>query len=69
MTENARPSRFRFRLGTVVFVVAILALLLVVIIQQKQIGRMRQSIDAGEKEKVQMTAIIRELRDHLERHR
>jgi hypothetical protein len=26
MTENFRPSRFRFRLGTILFVVAILAL-------------------------------------------
>src|SRR4029077_9570943 len=50
MTENARLSRFRFRLGTILFVVAILALLLVVVIQQVQIGRMRQLIDAGEKE-------------------
>ena len=69
MTENARSSRFRFRLGTILFVVAILALLLVVVIQQVQIGRMRQLIDAGVKEKDQLTTIIRELRDHLERHR
>jgi hypothetical protein len=69
MTDNARPSRFRFRLSTLLFVVTILALLLVAVIQQVQIGRMRQLIDAGVKEKDQLTTILRELRDHLERHR
>ena len=69
MTENARPSRFRLRLRTMLFFVTILALLLVVVIQQVQIGRMRQLIDAGVKEKAQMTTIIREQRDFLERHR
>ena len=44
-----RPQRFRFRLGTSLLVVAILALLLVVAIEQVQIGKMRQAIDAGAK--------------------
>ena len=73
MDENRRP-RFRFRLRTLLFVIAILALLLVVVIQQVQIGRMRQQIgqmkpmiDAIPKEREQLTTIIRELRDHLER--
>ena len=46
------------------------ALLVVVVIQQVQIGRMRQSIDAQiEKKKEKLTQIVRELRDVLERHR
>lgn len=69
MVEDGQPSRFRFRLRTGLFVISILALLLVVIIQQAQIGWLRQSIDAYAKEKGQLTSIIRELRDHLERHR
>jgi hypothetical protein len=69
MMEDDRKPQFRFRLGTVLLVVAILALLLVVVIQQMQIGRMRQLIDAGVKEKAQLTTIIREQRDLLEQHR
>ncbi len=69
MTENARPSPFRFRLSTILFVVATLGLLLVVVIQQVQIGRLRQLIDTGAKEKVQLAKIIRELQDHLYRPR
>ncbi len=79
--ENARPSRFRFRLSTLLFVVTILALLLVVVVQQVQIGRMRQWIAARENERNQMrqqidrfvisqnklTEIIRVLRDRLDR--
>jgi hypothetical protein len=65
--ENARPSRFRLRLGTLLVVVVILALLIVVVIQQMQIGQMRQRIDASMKEKDQLTTIVRELRDHLNR--
>lgn len=64
----------RLRISTLLFAVAILALLLVVVTQQVQIGRMqsrigqmRQTIDADVKSKDQLTAIIRELRDHLER--
>lgn len=66
--------RKRVRLSTLLFAVAILALCLVVVTQQVQIrrmqsriGQMRQTIDADEKSKDQLTAIIRELRDHLER--
>jgi hypothetical protein len=69
MMEDDRPQRIRFRLRTLLLVVAILALLLVVVIQQVQIGRMRQLINAGAKEKAQLTDIIREQRDFLERHR
>jgi cytochrome c-type biogenesis protein CcmH/NrfG len=76
MTEHDRPRRFRFRLRTLLVVVVISALLLVVVIQQVQIGRMRQSLDAQRqsldaqmKEREKLTEIVRELRDHLERHR
>ncbi len=76
MMEDDRPQRFRFRLRTLLLVVAILALLLVVVIQQVQIGRqqaqigqMRRAIDTGLKEKDQLTTIIRELRDMVNRHR
>ena len=68
MEDNRRP-RFRVRLRTLLLVVAIVAPLLVVVIQQVQIGRMRQLIDAHGKERDQLTKIVRELRDHLERQR
>ena len=52
MIEENRLQRFPFRLGTFLFVVAILALFLVVVIQQVQIGRqqvqirqLRQNVD------------------------
>lgn len=67
MMEKNQRSRFRFRLQTILLVVAILALLLVVVIQQVQIGRMRQLIDAGTKEKAQLAKIIRELQDFVHR--
>ena len=64
----------RFRLSTLLFAVAILALLFLVVIQQVQMGRMqsqnrlmRQMIDADLKSREQLTTTIRELRDHLER--
>jgi low affinity Fe/Cu permease len=59
----------RFRLAWVMVAVAILALLSVVIIQQVQIGRMRELIDAGEKQKVKLTTIIRELQDQVFQHK
>jgi hypothetical protein len=65
----SQTPRFRFRLKTMLLVVVFLALATVAVIQQVQIRRMRQSIDATAKEKDQLTTIIRELRDHLERHR
>jgi hypothetical protein len=45
-------------------VVAFLALILVIVIQQVRMGRM---IDAQAKERNQLTAIIRELRGYLQR--
>jgi NADH:ubiquinone oxidoreductase subunit 6 (subunit J) len=65
--EGNRQSRFRFKLGTILVVVAFFALLSLVVIQQLQMGRMRQTIDAHAKQTDQLTTIIRELRDRLER--
>ena len=67
-SEVPTIKRFRLRLSTLLFVVAILALLLVVVIQQMQIGRMRQSIDVAVKEKEKLITVIRELQDHVFRH-
>jgi len=73
MEENGRP-RLRFRLSTLMFVVAVLALLLVALIQQVQISReqvqirqMRQEIDRYLINQDKLTEIIRGLRDHLDR--
>jgi hypothetical protein len=65
MVEERRP-RIRFRLRTVLLVVAFVALILVIVIQQVQMGRM---IAAQAKEREQLGAIIRELRDHLDRQK
>jgi hypothetical protein len=66
----------RVQLGTLLFVIAILALLLVVVVQQVQIGRMQSqigqmtlTIDANAKSRDQLTTIIREQRDQIERNR
>jgi cytochrome c-type biogenesis protein CcmH/NrfG len=74
MMEESRRPRLRFRLGTLLLVVAILALLLVVVIQQVQISRqqvqirqMRQEIDRYLISQDKLTEIIRALRDHLDR--
>lgn len=67
--KDDQPPRFRFRVGTILFVVAILALLLEVAIQQAQIRRLRRSIDAYAKQQDKLTTIIREQRDAIERHR
>jgi cell division protein FtsB len=69
-----RPRRLRFRLGTLLFAIAVLALLLVVIIQQVQLERMRrivaaqrQQIDRHADEKAQLRSIVQALRGYLER--
>ncbi len=75
MEENRRP-RFRFRLGTLLFIVAIFALLLMVVIQQVQLARQRTEIqqlrlqnDRFLLQQNQLQEIIRTQRDMLERHR
>src|SRR5690242_10409128 len=72
--DRRYPRRFRFRIGTLLFVITILALLLVVAIQQVQLGRLRQLVeaqqlkmDADERGRNALTTIIRELRDKVER--
>jgi hypothetical protein len=69
MSDETQRPRFRFRLMTLVFIVAISGLLMVVVNQQAQIARLRQSIEAGQKQKVQLTDMLREMRGHLERQR
>ena len=76
MMEENQPPRFHFRLRTLLITIVLLALLLVVIIQQVQIGRMnsqiqvmKQTIDAATKDRQKLTTIIREQRDHIERHK
>jgi cell division protein FtsB len=57
--EVARASgmpRFRFRIGTMLFVVAILALLMVVIIQQVQFNRARARMEVQQAEIAQLAA-------------
>ncbi len=65
MVGDRRPT-IRYRLRTVLLVVAFVALILMIVIQQVQ---MRRMIDAQARERDQLTAIIRELRGYLERHR
>ncbi len=75
MEENRQP-RFRVRLGTLLLVIAILALLLMVVIQQVQTARQRTEIqqlrlenDKYLLQQNQLQDIIRTQRDMLERHR
>ena len=74
--EDGRPRTrwFRFRLGTLLFVIAILALLLVVIVQQVQLERMRrivaaqrQQISRDTADRAQLRQLVATLRDMLER--
>jgi uncharacterized protein involved in response to NO len=69
-------KRVHLRLGTLLVVIAFLALLLVIVMQQVQLGRqhtqieqMRLLIDAGQNEKATLAKIIREQTDHIERQR
>jgi len=76
MTDENRQPRFRFRLGTLLLIVAIVALLLVVVIQQVQIARqgrqiqqLRQQNDRFLIQQDKLQEIIRTLRDMLDRHK
>lgn len=76
MMDETRRRRFRFRLRGLLLAVAVLAVVLVVVIQQVQIGRqqaqikqMRLQIDRYAIERSHLTDIIREQRDHIERHK
>jgi cytochrome c-type biogenesis protein CcmH/NrfG len=73
--DRRHPRRFRFRIGTLLFVITILALLLVVAIQQVQLKQMRQIFKAQQSkliaqaaERDKLTTMIREQRDMLERN-
>jgi hypothetical protein len=68
MIEANRQHRFPFSLRTLLFAVAIVALLLVVVIQQVQIGhqreqirRLRQNVDRGSIEFYKFLEAAREL--------
>jgi large-conductance mechanosensitive channel len=65
MMDEKQPPRFRFRLRALLFVIAFLALLIVAVIQQVQIARLRRELDARAKQTDQLTTMLRELRDHL----
>src|ERR1700678_1786502 len=74
MEENRRP-RLRFRLGTLLLIVAIFALLLVVVTQQVQIARqgmemrqIRKQNDSYVIQQDKLQEIIRTQRDQLNRH-
>ena len=67
--DRTRPRRLRVRISTLLFVIAIAGLLVVVINQQVQIERMRRSIAAEAQQREKLTTIIREQRDHIERHK
>ena len=73
--ENRRP-RFRFRLGTLLLIVAILAPIFVVVIKQVHIVRqgmeiqqLRRQNDRYSVQQDKLQEIIRTQRDMLERHR
>ena len=67
--DRTRPPQLRVRISTLLFVIAIVALLVLVISQQVQIERMRRLIAAGAQQRDKLTQIIREQRDHIERHK
>jgi hypothetical protein len=70
MSAQTPPRRFRVRISTLLALVAIAALLVVVIMQQARIERMKRTMAAEIQQKTeQLTTIIREQRDYIERHR
>ena len=76
MVKEDRGPRFRFRLGTLLFVVAILALLLVVAIQEVQIigqhaeiRQMTRELDFFFGDHAKLIKLLRELQDIADRSR
>ncbi len=76
MVKEDRGPRFRFRLGTLLFVVAILALLLVVAIQevqiigqQAEIRQMTRELDGFLGDQAKLIKLLRELQDIADRSR
>ncbi len=76
IVKEDRGPRFRFRLGTLLFVVAILALLLVVAIQevqiigqQAEIRQMTGELDFYFGEQAKLIKLLHELQDYVDRLR
>ena len=73
MDEADRKAWLRIRLRTILLVVAFLALVMAILVQQVQIERMRRAMDEIAKQRAQeqnaLTTIVRELRGKLERQR
>jgi sensor histidine kinase regulating citrate/malate metabolism len=68
--SDQTPPRFRVRISTLLSLVAIAALLVVVIMQQVRIERMKRTMAAEIQQRTQQLAkIIREQRDYIERHK
>ena len=75
MAEIQRP-RFKVRIGTILLAIVIVALLLMVAMQQRQLGRqqsqlqlLRNQLDAERLRVAKTTTIAIELRDMVERQR
>ncbi len=76
MVKEDRGPPFRFRLGTLLFVVAILALLLVVVIQEvqiigheTQIRQMTGELEGYFGDQAKLIKLLRELQDIVDRSR
>lgn len=73
MDKTDRKPWLRIRLRMILLVVAFLALVVAVVVQQMQIERMRRAMNVIAKQRVQeqnvLTTIVRELRGKLERQR
>ncbi len=69
MSDQTPPRRFRVRISTLVYLVAIAAMLVVVITQQVRIERIKQTMAAEIQRTEQFAKIIREQRDYIERHK
>jgi hypothetical protein len=70
MSDETLHRWFRVQISTLLSLVAIAALLVVVIMQQVRIERMKRTMVAETRQRTQKLAdIIREQRDYIERHR
>ncbi len=73
MDKTDRKPWLRIRLRMILLVVAFLALVVAVVVQQMQIERMRRAMNVIAKQRAQeqnvLTTIVRELRGKLERQR
>jgi hypothetical protein len=74
--ENEKPKIFRFRIRTLLTLIAVIALLVVGAFQQVQINRMQLRLQESRrllvnevKTRDQLTTILREQRDKIERQK